>query len=36
MARRVVRRFAGEVLVNEHDGSRTQPAHHGGVWWFDS
>ena len=31
MARLVVRRFSGEVLVNEHDGSRTQSAHHGGC-----
>ena len=31
MARRVVRRFSGEVLVNEHDGSRTHSAHHGGC-----
>ena len=32
MARRVVHRFAEKVLVNEHDGSRTQSTHHGGVW----
>ena len=31
MARRVVRRFAQKVLVNEHDGSRTQSTHLGGC-----
>ena len=29
LARRVVRRFAGEDTASEHDGSRTQSAHHG-------